>query len=167
MRAKWRKAIWAILAVQLFLLHLLFMEYFLRNAYQLDYLIRRAVDYFGLPYVLYNRWKQLAVLSWTASAAFVMLIHYLNYVRFRRSCIGQVSIISDESVKQSLKEAVWETGLRSKDGEVAERSFLYGSRAVREPFIIGFRKPILILPEKEYSERVLHFIFLHECYHMR
>jgi len=167
MRAKWRKAIWAILAVQLFLLHLLFMEYFLRNAYQLDYLIRRAVDYFGLPYVLYNRWKKLAVLSWTASAAFVMLIHYLNYVRFRRSCIGQVSIISDESVKQSLKEAVWETGLRSKDGEVAERSFLYGSRAVREPFIIGFRKPILILPEKEYSERVLHFIFLHECYHMR
>lgn len=167
MRAKWRKAIWAILAVQLFLLHLLFIEYFLRNAFQLDYFIRRVVNHFGLPYVLYSRWKQLVVLSWFVSAVFVMLIHYLNYVRFRRSCIGQVNIISDESVKQSLKEAVWETGLQSKEGEGAERSFLYGSRAVREPFIIGFRKPVLILPEKEYSERVLHFIFLHECYHIR
>ena len=167
MRAKWRKAIWAILAVQLFLLHLLFIEKFLQNAYRLNYFIGKVVGHFGLPYVLYNRWKQLAVLAWLASAVFVMLIHYLNYVRFRRSCIGQVNIISDESVKQSLKEAVWETGLQSKKGEEAERSFLYGSKAVREPFIIGFREPILILPEKEYSGRVLHFIFLHECYHIR
>lgn len=167
MRAKWRKAIWAILAVQLFLLHLLFMEKFLRNAYRLDYLISRAVGHFGLPYALYGRWKQLAVLSWLASAALVMLIHYLNYVRFRRSCIGQVNIISDESVKQSLKEAVWETGLQNEGSGDAGRSFLYGSKAVREPFIIGFREPILILPEKEYGSRVLHFIFLHECYHIR
>ncbi|MBD5458171.1 MAG: M56 family metallopeptidase [Lachnospiraceae bacterium] len=167
MRAKWRKVIWAILAVQLFLLHLLFAEYVLRNAYRLDSFIWRAVNHFGLPYVLYGRWKQLAVLAWLASAVFVMLIHYLNYVRFRRSCIGQISIISDESVKQSLKNAVSETGLYSGGKGDTERSFLYGSKEVREPFIIGFKEPILILPEKEYSERVLHFIFLHECYHMR
>ncbi len=167
MRAKWRKVIWAILAVQLFLLHLLLMEYFMRNAYRLDSFILRAVRHFELPYVLYSRWKQLVVFAWLASAVFVMLFHYLNYVRFRRSCIGQISIIPDESVKQSLKDAVSETGLYSEGKGDTERSFLYGSKAVREPFIIGFKEPILILPEKEYSERVLHFIFLHECYHMR
>lgn len=167
MRAKWRKTIWAILAVQLFLLHLLFMEKFLQNAYRLDYIIRRVVDHFGLPHVLYSGWKQLVVLAWLVSAVFVMLLHYLNYVRFRRSCIGQVNIVSDESVKQSLREAVRETGLRGKGSGDTEKSFLYGSRAVREPFIIGFREPILILPEKEYNGRVLHFIFLHECYHIR
>lgn len=167
MKAKWRKVIWAILAVQLFLLHLLFAEYFLRDAYRLDSFIWRAVNHFGLPYVLYGRWKQLAVSAWLASAVFFMLIHYLNYVRFRRSCIGQISIISEESVKQSLKNAVSETGLYSEGKGDTGRSFLYGSKEVREPFIIGFKEPILILPEKEYSERVLHFIFLHECYHMR
>jgi len=167
MRAKWRKIIWAIMAVQLLLLHLLFMEYLLRNSYQLSYWIGRAADRFGLPYVLYAGWKQLAVIAWPASAIFVMLVHYLNYARFRRGCIGQIGIITDESVKQSLKNAVWETGLYNDRKENTERSFLYGSKAVREPFIIGFRKPILVLPEKEYSERALHFIFLHECYHIR
>ena len=167
MRAKWRKAIWAILAVQLFLLHLHFMEYFLRNTYRLDSFIWRAVNHFGLPYVLYDRWKQFVVVAWLVSAVFVMLIHYLNYVRFRRSCISQIHMIADESVKQSLKDAVLETGLYNKEKEDAGRSFLYGNRTVREPFIIGFREPILILPEKEYSAQVLNFIFLHECYHIR
>lgn len=167
MKAKWRKIIWVIMAVQLLLLHLLFVEYFLRNTYYTDYFIRRVVSHFGLPSVLYGRWKQLAVLAWLASAVFVMLVHYMNYVRFRRSCIGQINIISDESIKQSLRKAVSETGLYSEEKEDVGRSFLYGSKEVREPFIIGFKEPILILPEKEYSERVLHFIFLHECYHIR
>lgn len=141
MRAKWRKIIWAILAVQLLLLHVLFLEK--------------------------NNWSQLVLPAWLFSAALVMLFHYLNYVRFRRSCIGQLRMISDEAVKQSLKEAARETGLRRPEKEGAERSFLYGSPAVREPFVIGFREPILILPEKEYDSRVLHFIFLHECFHIK
>lgn len=166
MRAKWRKIIWAILAVQLLLLHLLFLEKFLRNSYRLDYLIGRVVNHFGLPYVFYNKWKQMTVLAWLLSAVFVMFIHYWNYIRFRRSCIGRLRIISDEAVRQNLKEAVRETALYDPEQE-KERSFLYGSREVREPFIIGFKEPILILPEREYSSRVLHFIFLHECYHIR
>lgn len=169
MRAKWRKIIWAILAVQLLLLHLLFWENLLRtsNALTFEYLLGRIVSRFGLPYLLYNKWRQLVILAWLFSAVFVMFFHYLNYVRFRRSCIARLRIISDESVKQNLKEAARETGLFTVEKEGRERSFLYGSRAVREPFVIGFREPILILPEKEYSGRALHFIFLHECYHIR
>ena len=49
MRAKWRKAIWAILALQLLLWHLLFLE----NNRWLDYFINRVVNHFGLPYQLY------------------------------------------------------------------------------------------------------------------
>lgn len=168
MRAKWRKIIWAILAVQLLLLHLLFWENLLRtsNALTFEYLLGRIVSRFGLPYLLYNKWRQLVIPAWLFSAVFVMFFHYLNYARFRRSCIARLRIISDESVKQNLKEAARETGLFTVEKEGRERSFLYGSRAVREPFVIGFREPILILPEKEYSGRALHFIFLHECYHI-
>ena len=141
MRAKWRKIIWAILAVQLLLVH--------------------------LPYLLYNRWRRLVIPAWLFSAFLVMLFHYLHYIRFRRNCIGRLSIISDEAVRENFKEAAQETGLYDPEKEGSERSFLYGSREVREPFVIGFRQPILILPEKEYGSRVLHFIFLHECYHIR
>ena len=58
MRAKWRKAIWAILALQLLLWHI----FFLVNNMWPDYFVNRVVNHFGLPYVLYLYWKKLAVL---------------------------------------------------------------------------------------------------------
>lgn len=160
MRAKWRKAIWAILALQLLLWHLLFLE----NNTWLDYFINRVVNHFGLPYLLYLHWKKLAVSVWFASALLVMALHYWNYVRFRRRCIGQLCIVSETDIRESLDVAVLETGLH---GKKSDRSFLYWSRDVREPFLIGFKEPILILPDREYSMQALHFIFLHECCHIR
>lgn len=176
MRAKWRKIIWAILAVQLLLLHLLLLE----KAYSLDYLIGRAAGHFNLPYFLYSRWRQLTVLGWLATAGIVALVHYRNYIKFRRWCIGQIRIVSEESVRQSLREAVLETGIErdavrengAQGGGIQgtgkrAKSFLYRAPGIQEPFVMGFRRPILLLPEKEYSENVLKFIFLHECHHIR
>ena len=160
MRAKWRKAIWAILALQFLLWHLLFLE----NNMWPDYFVNRVVNHFNLPYLLYLHWKKLAVLIWLISAVLVMALHYWNYVRFRRYCINRLSIVSETEIRESLEAAVLETGLHG--GKIG-RSFLYRSKEVREPFLIGFREPVLILPDREYSAPVLHFIFLHECYHMR
>lgn len=160
MRAKWRKAIWAILALQLLLWHILFLE----NNMWPDYFVNRVVNHFGLPYVLYLYWKKLAVLIWLISAVLVMALHYWSYIRFRKHCINRLGIVSETDIRESLETAVLETGLHGRKGE---RSFLYRSQEAREPFLIGFRDPVLILPDREYSAQVLHFIFLHECYHMR
>ena len=160
MRAKWRKAIWAILALQLLLWHI----FFLGNNMWPDYFVNRVVNHFGLPYVLYLYWKKLAVLILLISAVLVMALHYWNYIRFRRHCINQLSIVSETDIRENLETAVLETGLHGRRGE---SSFLYRSQEAREPFLIGFREPVLILPDREYSAQALHFIFLHECYHMR
>lgn len=160
MRAKWRKAIWAILALQLLLWHMLFLE---KNTH-LDYFVNRVVNHFGLSYHLFFHWKKLAILIWLISAVFVMALHYWSYVRFRRYCINRLSIVSEADIRENLEAAALETGLH---GGKNDRSFLYRSGEVREPFLIGFKEPILILPDREYNAHVLHFIFLHECYHMR
>ena len=141
MRAKWRKAIWAILALQLLLWHLLFLG----NNMWPDYFVNRVINYFDLPYVLYLHWKKLAVLIWLISAALVMALHYWSYIRFRRHCINRLSIVSETDIRESLEAAALETGLQGRKGE---RSFLYRSQEAREPFLIGFRKPVLILPER-------------------
>lgn len=160
MRAKWRKAIWAILALQLLLWHVLFLGKNIR----LDYFVLRVVSHFGLPSMLYTYWKRLAVLFWLLSAGLVMAFHYWNYVRFRRRCINRLNIVSQADIRENLEVAVSETGLH---GGKSGRSFLYRSTDVREPFLIGFKEPVLILPDKDYDAQVLHFIFLHECTHMR
>lgn len=164
MRAKWRKIIWAILALQLFVIHLLV----LKRDYHLDYLIDKVVWHFGLPGVLYYRWRQLAVLLCLAVAAGILLFHYRNYRKFRGQCIRRLEPVTEEAVKRSLQEAVRETGLdkrMKREGE--QRTFLYRCPDISDPFVIGFRNPILLLPEKTYDDTVLQFIFLHECRHMR
>lgn len=162
MRAKWRKIIWAILGVQLLVLHLLFLDKVF-GAYRLDYFLGRVAGHFGLPYFLYARWKQMVVLGWLATAGVILLIHYRNYRKFRSWCIGQIQMVSEDFVRQSLREAVLETGLAKRHA----RAFLYQVPGIREPFVMGFRRPILLLPEKKYSRNVLKFIFLHECHHIR
>lgn len=162
MRAKWRKIIWVILAVQLLLLHLLFLDKVF-GIYSLDFFISRAVRHFGLPSFLAARWKQLVVLGWLATVCVILLIHYRNYRTFRCWCIGQIQMETEPFVRQSLREAALETGLAKKH----EQEFLYRVPGIREPFVMGFRRPILLLPEKKYSENVLKSIFLHECHHIR
>lgn len=179
MRAKWRKIIWAILAAQLLLAHLLFLD----KAYTLDYLMGKVAGRLGLPYLLYARWKQIAMLCWLSSAGVILLIHYRNYMKFRAWCVGQIQIVTEEPVRRTLREAVLETGLgkhRARSvgigkagidgggaGEERHREFLYRAEGIKEPFVMGFRRPILLLPQREYSPNVLKFIFLHECCHIR
>lgn len=164
MRAKWRKIIWAILALQLFMIHLLVLE----RDYHLDYLIDKVVWHFGLPGVLYYRWRQLAVFLCLVVAVGILLFHYRNYRKFRGQCIRRLEPVTEEAVKRSLQEAVRETGLdKRKKREGEQRTFLYWCPEISDPFVIGFRNPILLLLEKTYDDTVLQFIFLHECRHMR
>ena len=120
-----RKVIWAILALQLLLRHLLFLE----NNTHLDYFVNRVVGHFGLSYHLYFHWKKLAILIWLISAVFVMALHHWNYIRFRRYCINRLSIVLEADIRENLEAAVLETGLH---GGKSDRSFLYRSSEVTD-----------------------------------
>ena len=158
MRAKWRKIIWAILAVQLFLVHLMIFQ----NWY-LSYFMDRVVRHFGLSGLAYINWNKLAICMWLGSGCVVMFFHYLHYLRFRRACIRQIAPVSEPWILESMQKAIEETELHRRD----RGHFLYYNNDIREPFVIGFQEPILLLPKQEYEQQVLHFIFLHECNHIR
>ena len=159
MRAKWRKMIWAILAVQLFLVHLMIFQ-----SWYLDYFVYRAVRHFGLSGLTsVVDWTKPIIGMWLCSGCVVMLFQYLNYVRFRRACISQIAPVSEPWVLESMQKAIEETELQKRN----RVNFLYYNNDIREPFVIGFREPILLLPKQEYEQQVLPFIFLHECNHIR
>ena len=159
MRAKWRKIIWAILAVQLLLVHLMIFQ----NRY-LGNFIYRAVRHLGLSGLTsVVNWNIPIICMWLGSGCVVMFLHYLHYIRFRRACIGQIAPVSEPWVLESMQKAIEETELHKRD----YGHFLYYNNDIREPFVIGFREPILLLPKQEYGRQVLPFIFLHECNHIR
>lgn len=158
MRAKWRKMIWAILAVQLLLAHLMIFQ-----SWHLNYFIYWAVRHFGLSGLTsVVNWNKPAICMWLGSGCVVMFLHYLHYLRFRRACIRQIAPVSEPWILESMQRAIEETELHKRD----RGHFLYYNNDIREPFVIGFRKPILLLPKQEYGQKVLPFIFLHECNHI-
>lgn len=168
MRAKWRKIIWAILAVQLLLVHLMilqswYLSYFLdRASYHLG-LFRLSTINWGKLGLSFINWNKLAIMAWLCSGCVVMLLYYLHYLRFRRMCIRQIQPVSEPWILESLQKAIEETGLQKRH----HPHFLYYNSGIREPFVMGFGKPILLLPTQEYDREVLSLIFLHECYHIR
>ena len=158
MRAKWRKIIWAILAVQLLFVHLLVLQ-----SWYLSSFLNRVTRHFGLFGMAYINWNKLAVYIWLDSACVIMGISYWSYLRFRKTCIGQIAPVSDPWVLGSLQKAIEETGLQKR----YQGHFLYYNNDIREPFVMGFGRPVLLLPRQEYEREVLPLIFLHECYHIR
>lgn len=159
MRAKWRKIIWAILAVQLLLMHLMiFQSWYLNN------FIYRAVRHFGLSGLTsVVNWNKPIICMWLGSGCVVMFFYCLHYLRFRKACIRQIALVSEPWILTSMQMAIEETELQKR----YQGHFLYYNTVIREPFVIGFREPILLLPKQEYDQQVLPFIFLHECNHIR
>ena len=168
MRAKWRKIIWAILAVQLLLIHLMILQswyvsYFLdRATYHLGLFRSSAINWSKLGLSFIN-WNNLAIMTWFCSGCVVMILYYLHYLRFRRACIRQTLPVSEPWILECMQEAIEETGLQKR----YQPHFLYYNSDIREPFVIGFGKPVLLLPTQKYDREVLPLIFLHECYHIR
>ncbi|MCH5342523.1 MAG: hypothetical protein J1E64_00690 [Acetatifactor sp.] len=158
MRAKWRKIIWAILAVQLLLVHLMILQ-----SWQLKYYLNRATAHFGWSRWSYINWNKLAIGVWIGSSCVVMLLYYLHYLWFRRKCILKVTPVSEPWILECIQKAMEETRLQKR----YPVHFLYYNEDIKEPFVIGFRKPILLLPTMKYEREVLPLIFLHECYHIR
>ena len=158
MQAKWRKIIWAIMSVQLLFVHVMIFQ-----SWYLSYYLNRIAYHFGFIRLSFINWNKVIICLWLGSACVVMLLYYLHYLHFRRTCIRGASMVSEPWILESMQKAIEETGLQKR----RPAYFLYYNNGIREPFVIGFQKPILLLPKQEYDRTVLPFIFLHECCHIR
>lgn len=158
MQAKWRKIIWAIMSVQLLFVHIIIFQ-----SWYLSYYLNRIAYHFGFIRLSFINWNKVIIYLWLGSSCVVMLLYYLHYLRFRRICIRGASMVSEPWILESMQNAIEETGLQRRHPAY----FLYYNDDIKEPFVIGFQKPILLLPKQEYDRTVLPFIFLHECCHIR
>ena len=139
MQAKWRKIIWAIMSVQLLLVHIIIFQ-----SWYLNYYLSRIAYHFGFIRLSFINWNKVIIYLWLGSACVVMLFYYLHYLRFRRTCIRRAAMVSEPWILESMQRAIEETGLQKRHPAY----FLYYNDDIREPFVIGFQKPILLLPEQ-------------------
>lgn len=156
MSAKWRKIIWILLALQLYVLH----GYFISKLYGLYQLAYRVVRHFGLPYALSQYFIEISVALWLVIGIAILGIKFLGYYRFRNLCYREMTKVDDGALKEQLQVV---------QGENQYKPFtsVYQNKRVGTPFVLGFQKPILILPKRDYENISFSLIFKHEYQHIK
>lgn len=97
---------------------------------------------------------------WAAGSVVYILINIMSYLYFRRRVMRNGTVIKDAALLQQLLRCKRELGIRPT---VPVMKFSGAS----SPMLIGFLKPVLILPEESYSREELFFILKHELVHFR
>ena len=101
-----------------------------------------------------------AAVVWLLGGLAMLSAHGLSYVRFKRQVIQKGVFVEDDSILYQLQKLTEELQIRC---EVVTVEY---SKAA-SPMIIGFVRPILVMPEETYCREELYFILKHELIHLK
>ena len=101
-----------------------------------------------------------AAVVWLLGGLAMLSVHGLSYVRFKRQVIQKGVFVEDDSILYQLQKLTEELQIRR---EVVTVEY---SKAA-SPMIIGFVRPILVMPEETYCREELYFILKHELIHLK
>lgn len=101
-----------------------------------------------------------AVMLWLAGAAAFAGVHIVSYVLCTRRIKRHGKIITEGGVYELMQSLRTELGVRSKIALVRYPE-------ASSPMIIGFVKPLLVLPDDTIDDSELYFIIRHELIHQK
>ena len=97
---------------------------------------------------------------WAMGSAAYLSVNIAGYLHYRKRVFREGSVIKDAAVLQPLLRCKHELHIRHA---VLVMEF----SGTSSPMILGFLKPVLILPEEYYSREEIFFILRHELVHVR
>lgn len=111
---------------------------------------------------IFNRIKieNLILIIWGIGAGIIIFVKVFKYIRMRQ-VLGQVVNITEVEIKEQVFQF-----LSPRELDKVRIAVLHGRRDVI-PFIMGLWSPILVLPDREFSEKELYYIVRHEIEHDR
>ncbi len=102
----------------------------------------------------------IVVYIWIMGSLIVLSVHFISYFYYKRQLLKKGRITEDVSVISQAEKLKRELHIR-RTVRVME---YYEAES---PMIIGFLKPVLVLPDEHYSPEELFFILKHELVHLK
>lgn len=102
----------------------------------------------------------IIVVVWCLGEIAFISAHMLSYLHYRKRLMRQGMPIEDEEIAGLLSELKNELGIK---GGISLWKY---SRAA-SPMLMGFFKPVIVLPKEDYSRDELFFILKHELVHYK
>lgn len=97
---------------------------------------------------------------WMAGGMIYLSIHFISYFHYRRQVVKTGRLTEDDHIFSQILDLKRELHI-SRTVQVIEY------REAESPMIMGFFKPVLILPKEQYSPDELYFILKHELVHLK
>lgn len=102
----------------------------------------------------------IAVFIWMIGSLAFLLVHLISYSCYKRQVIRNGKRIEDAHILSQMLELKRELKIRR-----TIRAIEYDE--AESPMILGFLKPVLLLPAEQYSSEELFFILKHEMVHLK
>lgn len=103
---------------------------------------------------------ELVAVIWLCGGIGYISMHLFSYFHYRKRLMKQGMPVEDEEILRQLSLVKKELGIKN------EISVWKYSKAA-SPMLIGFLKPVLVLPGEEYNKEELFFIIKHELVHFK
>ena len=102
----------------------------------------------------------IAALIWITGSLIFISVHFISYFLYKRRVIKNGRMIHEAHILNHMFEL--KHRLHIKRSVYVMEFYEAGS-----PMIIGFIRPVLVLPKEQYSPEELFFIFKHELVHLK
>lgn len=97
---------------------------------------------------------------WMFGSLTFISVHMASYLHYKRQIMKKGTVVRDSRILYRILKLKRELHIKS-----AIRPIEYPEAS--GPMVIGFGKPVLVLPEEQYSEEELFFILKHELVHLK
>lgn len=118
-----------------------------------------AISTTGVSSFSSTLWMTLSIL-WFTGAGLLFGWKIIGYLRFKRQLNTHQVTVKDELVLSALARAKQKKGIYL-DVPVFQNAL------ITSPMLVGIQKPCIVLPQREFNEQQLNYIFLHELTHLK
>lgn len=159
--AKWRYFMWLFIAVRL-------LFPFKISVFSTPITMELPQQIQGIPVVSQTASAEQSHVSlqtilmfiWIAGAVMFIMYQFISYLGFKRTVHRWAVTVKDERVLRFFEE------IKKSIGE-KRRLDIKICKTVTTPMVLGFIKPVLLLPDAEYSDSELYIILRHELIHFK
>ncbi|MDE5866885.1 MAG: M56 family metallopeptidase, partial [Lachnospiraceae bacterium] len=102
----------------------------------------------------------IMALIWMFGSLVLISMHLISYFHYKRQVMKKGTIINDTRILYQMYKLKHELNIKYKIHAIEFTE-------ADSPMIIGFLKPILVLPKTQYSSEELFFILKHELVHLK
>ena len=106
-------------------------------------------------------YPHILVMLWSAVAAIIFAYHIWRYIQFTKIMRRWGKVVQDREILEIFQSVKRDHGLKNVEIGLMQCGFVTTS------LLIGFFKPVVLLPEKHFESDELEMIFHHELIHYK